>query len=59
MKWLWILLTSGAVALGSGCATTERPVVSGFLSDEGMIYTKREPEPWGARSTLNVRPLEF
>lgn len=42
----------------TGCAT-DRPVISGLLTDEGMIYTKREPEPWGVRSTLNVRPLEF
>jgi hypothetical protein len=46
------------MAILTGCAT-DRPVISGLLTDQGMIYTKREPEPWGARSTLNVRPIEF
>jgi hypothetical protein len=53
---LGLLLLGSAIL--SGCAT-DRPIVSGMLTDQGMIYTKREPEPWGARSTLNVRPIEF
>lgn len=59
MNRLLLLSTLALLALLlAGCATG-RPVVSGLLEEDGMVYRGSESEPWGSRSTLNVRPIEF
>lgn len=50
------VVVAGLAAVG--CAT-DRPLVKGLFTEEGVIRSTPEQEEWGTRTRVVVQPIEF